>query len=169
MEVVVERDVTDEAAVVADPNHSPSAVTPPQSAAFLVMALGARIRGHVEETLRAEDIGLRHFSALGHLARQPGVSYSELARRARVTPQSMQATLQQLEQLGAVERVGGAGRGRVAHLHVTEEGHRLLTVGQEVFSQIDEALTEELGAEASRQFLDTVDTVFRNQLWKPAS
>jgi DNA-binding MarR family transcriptional regulator len=131
------------------------------------MALGTRIREHLEETLRVENIGLRHFSALGHLARDPGVSYSELARRAHVTPQSMQATLTRLEQLGAVERVGEAGRGRTAHLHVTDEGHRLLALGRRAFSQVDEALAKELGAEQNRQFLETVDTVFRNQTWKP--
>ena len=119
--------------------------------------------------LRVENIGLRHFSAIGHLARQPGVSYSELARRAHVTQQSMQATLQQLEQLGAVERVGGAGRGRAAHLHVTDEGHRLLTIGREAFSAVDEALARGLGTEASTQFLDTVEAVFRDALWKTRS
>lgn len=132
------------------------------------MALGTRIREHLEETLRVENIGLRHFSALGHLARDPGVSYSELARRARVTPQSMQATLTRLEQLGAVERVGEAGRGRTAHLHVTEEGHRLLAIGRRAFSQVDQALAQELGGAASRRFLETVDTVFRNEPWKPS-
>jgi DNA-binding MarR family transcriptional regulator len=145
---------------------SDSVPGPPRSAAFLVMALGARIRAQAEQALRAEDIGLRHFSALGHLARQPGVSYSELARRAHVTQQSMQATLQQLEQRGAVERVGGAGRGRAAHLHVTDEGRRLLAVGREVLSAVDEAMTRELGTERSAQFLDTVDAVLRNELWR---
>jgi DNA-binding MarR family transcriptional regulator len=156
-----------EAAVVRDATDGPGA--PRRSAAFLMMAVGARIRSHVEETLRVENIGLRHFSALGHLARRPGISYSELARRAHVTPQSMQATLQGLEQVGAVERVGGAGRGRVAHLHVTDEGHRLLDVGREAFAQVDEALAQQLGAEASRHLLDTVDTVFRNEPWKPTN
>jgi DNA-binding MarR family transcriptional regulator len=150
----------------ASPAPSDSVPGPPRSAAFLVMALGTRIRAQAEQALRAEDIGLRHFSALGHLARQPGVSYSELARRAHVTQQSMQATLQQLEQRGAVERVGGAGRGRAAHLHVTDEGRRLLAVGREVLSAVDEALTRELGAKRSAQFLDTVDAVVRNELWR---
>jgi DNA-binding MarR family transcriptional regulator len=130
------------------------------------MTLGARIREHVEQVLRVESIGLRHFSALGHLARRPGVSYSELARRAHVTQQSMQATLQQLEQLGAVERVGGAGRGRAAHLQVTDEGHRLLTIGRDAFAAADDAMARGLGTEASTQFLDTVEAVFRDALWR---
>jgi DNA-binding MarR family transcriptional regulator len=131
------------------------------------MALGRRLREHLEETLRVENIGLRHYSALGHLAREPGVSYSELARRAHVTPQSMQATLTRLEQLGAVDRVGKAGRGRTAHLRVTDEGHRLLDVGRRAFSRVDEALAQELGAEANGRFLESVDTVFRNEPWQP--
>jgi DNA-binding MarR family transcriptional regulator len=79
----------------------------------------------------------------------------------------MQATLTRLEQFGAVDRVGEAGRGRTAHLRVTDEGHRLLDAGRRAFSQIDEALVRELGAEASKRFLESVDTVFRNEPWQP--
>ncbi|MGK2883043.1 MAG: MarR family transcriptional regulator [Mycobacterium sp.] len=59
---------------------------------------------------------MRHLPALGHLARSTGMSYSELARRASVTPQSMQATLTKLEERGAVAKTTDSGRGRTAHL-----------------------------------------------------
>ena len=52
---------------------------------------------------------MRHFSALGHLAHQPGLSYSELARRDGITTQSMQSTLLQLQEMGAVERLYRSG------------------------------------------------------------
>jgi len=41
------------------------------SPAFLLMALGRRVRSQVEETLRGSGLTLRHVSALGHLASQP--------------------------------------------------------------------------------------------------
>ncbi|GHH39224.1 MarR family winged helix-turn-helix transcriptional regulator [Lentzea cavernae] len=114
---------------------------PPISAAFLVMALGRRVKDHVENRLGEHGIALRHLSALGHLHRTPDVSYSELARRAAVTPQSMQDTLRLLEKAGAVVRVTEPGRGRTAKLRVTDEGHRLRLLGQAVFDAADAVIT----------------------------
>jgi DNA-binding MarR family transcriptional regulator len=124
-------------------------VPPATSPAFLLMTLGGRIREQVEEGLRAEGISLRHLSALGHLGPNPGMSYSELARRARITPQSMQATLNALEQRGAVVRDTDPGRGRTAELHVTAEGERLHRAGTNVIAEVDERLGAQLGAEAT--------------------
>ena len=84
------------------------------SASFVLMALGRHLRDAAETRLRADGIAVRHLSALGHLSRDPGLSYSELARRAGLTPQSMQATLRTLEEMGAVHRDTDAGRGRNA-------------------------------------------------------
>ena len=118
---------------------------PPASAAFLLMTVGRRIREQIEAGLKAEDMSLRQLSALGHLAPNPGLSYSELARRAGITPQSMQATLNALEARGAVERVTDAGRGRTAELHVTAEGDRLRRAARKVIAEVDEELRAQLG------------------------
>lgn len=123
----------------------PEDAGPPSSAAFLLMTLGRRVREQVEAGLKAEGMSLRQLSALGHLAPNPGLSYSELARRAGITPQSMQATLNALEARGAVERVTDAGRGRTAELHVTGEGDRLRGVARRVVADVDEELRAQLG------------------------
>ncbi|MFD4644455.1 MarR family winged helix-turn-helix transcriptional regulator [Lentzea sp. NPDC058436] len=122
---------------------------PPPSTAFLTMALGQRIKEHVENRLNEHGIALRHLSALGHLHRTPGISYSELARRAGVTPQSMQDTLRRLEDLGAVVRATEPGRGRTAMLRVTDEGHRLRLAGQAVFDETDAAIARAMPPGAS--------------------
>lgn len=112
------------------------------STSFLLMMLGRRIRERAEAHLRSEGIALPHFSALGHLARDPGLSYSQLARRASVTPQSMQTTLRKLEELGAVDKSTESGRGRTAQLFVTDEGRRLLDHGRAAFAEMDDALVD---------------------------
>lgn len=117
------------------------------SPAFLIMALGRQLRAEVEEALAPHRISLRHLSALGHLAREPGLSYSELARRAGITVQSMQATLRHLEDLGAVERRTAPGRGFSAQLHVTEHGTALRAQGQQTITDADERLLATLPAE----------------------
>ena len=110
------------------------------SAAFLLSGLGRIVREDIESELRELGLSLRHISALGHLSRTPGLSYSELGRRAGVTAQSMQATLRQLESQGAVERLTLAGRGRTAELHLTAAGHSLLARGREAVQTVDTSL-----------------------------
>ena len=117
------------------------------SPAFLLMNLGSRVRDEVDTALRGQAMSIRLVSALGHLARQPGLSYSELARRAGISPQSMQATLTRLEETGAVARHTEAGRGRTARLEVTDTGREMLAGAQEVVAAVDRRLADQLGAD----------------------
>ncbi|MFI1854547.1 MarR family winged helix-turn-helix transcriptional regulator [Streptomyces sp. NPDC020480] len=123
----------------------------PTSTAFLLAALGRHVRSDVEHTLKPTDYTLRHLATLGHLRREPGLSYSELGRRAGITAQSAQATVRQLEERGgAVERRTEAGRGRTAELHITEGGMRLLAAGQDAYAAADAGLQSALGPDACR-------------------
>jgi DNA-binding MarR family transcriptional regulator len=128
--------------------------------AILIMTLGRQLRTEVERDLVASGLTLRHLSALGHLGREPGLSYSELARRAGVTAQSMQATLQQLEALGAVERRTPPGRGRTAELHLTDTGRRLRTAGLETI----DAANRQLLAALPEQDVTTLGTLLMRLL-----
>jgi len=110
------------------------------SPAVLIMALGRTVRDRTDKQLHERGLSLRHLSALGHLSSSPGMSYSELARRAGVAVQSMQATLAQLEKAGFVERRTKAGRGRAAELHVTAAGLEILDNGQCVLDTADDGL-----------------------------
>ncbi|UIJ60890.1 MarR family winged helix-turn-helix transcriptional regulator [Amycolatopsis acidiphila] len=118
---------------------------PATSPAMLLVLLGRRLRERMDAELREQGLSLRHMSALGHLAGGPGLSYSELARRARITVQSMQSTLAQLEAMGAIERRTEPGRGRTAELHVTGTGAALLAKGREIVRATDEQLVSALG------------------------
>lgn len=130
------------------------------SSGFLLIALGRVVREQTEAGLKPYGLGLRHVSALGHLSRDPGLSYSELGRRAGVTAQSMQATLRQLEERGAVERRTPAGRGRTAELHVTARGAELLRTGREVVEAVEERLLGDIPAEEREALTATLLRVF---------
>ncbi len=120
---------------------------PPISPALLLMMLGRQLRDRTDAELRRQGLSMRHFSALGHLAHQPGLSYSELARRDGITAQSMQSTLLQLQEMGAVERRTAPGRGRTADLQVTESGHELLNRCRAVLNEVDARLRDAVGAD----------------------
>lgn len=111
------------------------------------MTIGRTIRVEVEAGLREHGTSLRHLSALGHLSREPGLSYSELGRRAGVTAQSMQATLRQLEELGGVERRTLPGRGRTAELVVTPAGQELIATGFRVMREVEQKVLAPLDDE----------------------
>lgn len=142
--------VPDEAEVRVDP------LRPDQAPGFLLMALGTAMRERVEVELAPLGIALRHYSALGHLSAAPGTSYSELARRAGITVQSMQATLLQLEALHAVERRSDPGRGRTAELHVTERGRALVADARTAFRRAEADLLGTLRAEERGQLTATL-------------
>lgn len=124
---------------------APSPQSPPNSPAMLLVLLGKRLRDEIDAGLKELGLSMRHFSALGHLDGHPGLSYSELARRAGITVQSIQSTLTQLESLGAIERRTEPGRGRTAELHVTERGRALLGKGREVVRAADERVLAAAG------------------------
>lgn len=146
---------------VPEPVVGGSSGPPPAlNAAFLLISLGRMLREDVDAQLRPLALSLRHLSALGHLSRQPGLSYSELARRAGITPQSMQATLSQLEQVQAVERRTVPGRGRTARLHVTGTGRELLGQGQQLIESTEERLLAAVPVDQRPGFVAGLAAVF---------
>jgi DNA-binding MarR family transcriptional regulator len=116
------------------------------SSAFLLVAAGRTAQRRLDDALAERGLALRHIGALGHLARRPDLSYSDLARRAGITPQSMRATVRQLEALGAVRRTL-PGQGHAARLEVTPSGLALLAWAGEQAHAIDAELLAALSPE----------------------
>lgn len=109
---------------------------------MLLIGAGRAAQRLFETRLAEHGLTLRHIGALGHLAHTDGLTYSDLARRARVTPQSMHATMTQLAERGAITV---ELRGRAAYPTLTERGHRLLGIAADIAADVDEsfALTAE--------------------------
>ena len=128
---------------------------------MLLAGLGRITAARLDEALARECLSLRHLGALGHLRREPGLSYSELARRARVTAQSMQATVTQLQASGTVARRGAGGRGRTAQLEVTEAGLTALARVEVVVAELEDQLLAELSGEQRTELADVLARVLR--------
>ncbi len=108
------------------------------------MAVGRRVRVRVDTALAEHGLTYRHLSALGHLAGNADVSYAELARRGGVTTQSIQATLAQLQQRGAVEQRNTPKRGQRAQLGLTPTGTALLELGTATIDSVAQQLAATL-------------------------
>ena len=113
---------------------------------MVLIGIGTTLREHLDERLSVHDITMRHYGALGHLSNAPELSTSDLARRARVTPQSMRATIEHLEEIGAVEH-RRHGQGKASELVVTAAGRRLLERARTIVAELD---TQLLGHIADR-------------------
>lgn len=114
-----------------------------ESRAMLLVGLGRVMEQRVEAALGEAGLSMRLVGALGHLASGAELSYSDLARRARVTPQSMRATVAQLVDAGAV-RVDAPGQGVAARLEVTDLGAEMLGQARQAVADLDAELLDGL-------------------------
>ncbi|MCU7827042.1 MarR family winged helix-turn-helix transcriptional regulator [Kitasatospora sp. DSM 101779] len=92
---------------------------------------------------RVEELGLKpkHAGLLAALDAGPTASQQELATRLGVAPSLIVALADQLQELGAVERVRDPQDRRRQVLNLTPEGRRLLTRCTEAAEATDAELT----------------------------
>lgn len=85
------------------------------------------MRLHMDRQLKEIGLSAPQYAVLASLEAEPGASNATLARRAFVTPQTMQAILVKLEQLGLVERNPDAEHGRILRTVLTADGQAILS------------------------------------------
>ncbi|WP_460662918.1 MarR family winged helix-turn-helix transcriptional regulator [Kribbella swartbergensis] len=93
---------------------------------FLLAMAGGSARVRVEEVLSAFGIGLRGLGILAHIAAEPDLSYSALARRSNVTVQTMTASIKALQNSGHIAPRDPTRAGRAARLLLTPYGEETL-------------------------------------------
>ncbi len=108
------------------------------SPAMLLVVQGRAVSEAIESRLTEIGLNLRQFGVLGHLARSPGLSFTELAVRASITVQSMHSIVQNLTELGLING-DGPTRGRSANLSLSETGRHRLRDAEEIVREVDAA------------------------------
>lgn len=109
-----------------------------------LLALAAEWESRLDRELRELGLTTRKYGLLAHIDVTPGISFSELARRSRITVQSAHAAVHALVDAGLVADAK-AHAGAASVLEVTQAGARVLATAQAVLDRLD----EELRAEAS--------------------
>jgi DNA-binding MarR family transcriptional regulator len=84
------------------------------------------LRTHLDAGLREIGLTTPQYAVLAFLSVEAGASNAELARRAFVTPQTMQAILVALERSGFIARTPHPEHGRVQTTELTAIGRRAL-------------------------------------------
>jgi DNA-binding MarR family transcriptional regulator len=90
--------------------------------------------------LREHGVTLSEYAVLTALAEEPGLSNADLARRAFVTPQTMNQVLRELEHKGWVSRHPHPGHGRILQAELTAGGRRVLGGCHQAVSGVEERM-----------------------------
>jgi DNA-binding MarR family transcriptional regulator len=109
---------------------------------FLLKSLHHTLRQSMEEAMRKKgvDLSFAHFGALFVIYGEPGINGASLARRAMVSPQTMNSALRRLESDGRIERRPHPDSRRADSWTITADGLELLEqargVGAEIFARM---------------------------------
>jgi DNA-binding MarR family transcriptional regulator len=102
--------------------------------------------------LREHGATLPEYAVLTALAEEPGLSNADLARRAFVTPQTMNQVLRELERQGWVSRHPHPGHGRILQAELTANGRGTLAACHQVVDIVEDRMLAGLSP-AERQRL----------------
>ncbi|PYE84912.1 DNA-binding MarR family transcriptional regulator [Pseudoroseicyclus aestuarii] len=98
-----------------------------QSLGYAIKRAQQALRLRMDRQLKELGLTAPQYNVLCSLDAEPGASNARLARRAFVTPQTMQSMLVKLERAGLIERSPDAEHGRIQRTQLTEAGQDTLT------------------------------------------
>ncbi|MDB5478936.1 MAG: hypothetical protein JWM96_1431 [Alphaproteobacteria bacterium] len=116
---------------------------PPFSPVIAMLTIVRSFETDLATALKKLGINTRKYGLLGHINATPDVSFSELARRSRITVQSVHVAVESLIEGGWVEDAT-ASAGTASSLRVTAAGLELLELARAEVVALD--------AECARQF-----------------
>jgi DNA-binding MarR family transcriptional regulator len=125
---------------------------------YVVGRLDRVIRSRLGEALAPHDLTVAQFTTLSILARRPGLSNAQLARRALILPQSMIQVISALESRGLIVRTPAGGR--TLKTQLTTTGRALLARTEQATHALE---TEMLSGDAGPQ--DAERAVRTMQRW----
>ncbi|MBE1537025.1 MarR family winged helix-turn-helix transcriptional regulator [Actinomadura algeriensis] len=133
---------------------------------MLLVVQGRMMSDAVEARLAPLGLALRTMGFLGHLARSPGISFTDLAARARITVQSTHTIAARLAEDGLIDAAGRT-RGRAATLRLTEAGWLKLAEAEQAIAELDAERFGPDAAPAWQALAQALFTVARTELPAP--
>ena len=100
------------------------------------------LRTRLDSDLQGIGLTTPQYAVLTFLDVEPGASNAALARRAFVTPQTMQAILVTLERSGFIARTPHPEHGRIQTTKLTTTGHRVLAAASAIVADAEVRLRD---------------------------
>jgi DNA-binding MarR family transcriptional regulator len=104
---------------------------------YLLKRAQAALHAAMAGALREHGATLAQYAVLTALDEEPGLSNADLARRAFVTPQTMNQVLHELEQRHWVIRHPHPGHGRILQTDLTPAGRSTLRACHQVVGTVE--------------------------------
>jgi DNA-binding MarR family transcriptional regulator len=120
--------------------------TAPEELGVLIKETQAILHQRMDEVLRPLGLSVPQYACLQALQDTPGITGSELARRAFVSRQSMNVLLQGLEQRGLVERSDDPGPRRERATALTATATALIGRARAEVATVVATMTGDLAA-----------------------
>lgn len=128
----------------------------PLRSTYVLARLTRVVQRLLEEMLTAHGLSLPQFTVLAVLLRRPGLSNAQLARRAYITPQSMQEVLRVLEDRALIRRTPASENQRILRARLTATGKRLAARADSDAAQIEDAMLADLSDARRLQFVNSL-------------
>jgi DNA-binding MarR family transcriptional regulator len=125
---------------------------------YLIKQAQAALNAQMARALHEYGVTLAQFAVLTALAEEPGLSNAELARRAFITPQSMNENLREIEGRTWIRRSRHPAHGRILQIELTEEGYATLQACDAAVTVIEQHMLAELDPEQRRQLSSALRT-----------
>jgi DNA-binding MarR family transcriptional regulator len=118
---------------------------------YLLKNAQQALRTEMDASLRDLAITTPQYAVLTFLEESPGLSSAQLARRAFVTPQTMNRIVANLEAGELIERQPHPELGRVQEARLSRRGRRLLGECQRRIDDVEARMVADLTAAERRQ------------------
>jgi DNA-binding MarR family transcriptional regulator len=121
---------------------------------FLLAKASQRWNELLQEAFAGEgfpEVRASYGSVLLPLFEEDGLRIGEIARRARLSKQTMTTLVRLTERDGLVERREDDRDRRATQVRLTAKGRRLIPVTERILTELDELTRETLGARAQSQ------------------
>ncbi|HEY3143172.1 MAG TPA: MarR family transcriptional regulator [Acidimicrobiales bacterium] len=114
---------------------------------YLVGRIDRVVRQAIGKVVGERGLSVNQYTTLSVLDRRSGLSNAQLARRALVSPQSMNEVLLTLEQRGLVQRRAHPEHGRILQTRLTDKGRSLLVDCDAEVQQVEARMVRGLSDE----------------------
>ena len=124
---------------------------------YLVKRLETEAGVALDRALKDHDVTGGQYLILSLVSRAGGRSSAELARRAYVTPQSMNEVIAALEHKGYVRRTENPDNRRILQVGLTREGRRLLSACDKAVDHAEGAFLSVLKPKKLAEFRASIE------------
>jgi DNA-binding MarR family transcriptional regulator len=113
---------------------------------YLIGRIDRVVRRHIDDVVGSHGLSVNQYTTLSVLEHRSGLSNAQLARRALVSPQSMNEVLLTLERRGLVRRRAHPDHGRILQARLTAKGRRLLMACDAEVREVEARMMHDLTA-----------------------